>query len=105
MRYKFLRWLREKVFKSREGEAPPKLLLFIYRILFPLHFFYQKQSHIRYDPLRDVYYIRGMKITGIVFEWLRDAANKGEAFRLVETDGQEITIERIYETSYSTFTL
>lgn len=76
MRYKILRWLREKVFRVQEGCIAPKPLKFIYYLLFPLNWFYEKQSWIKYDPLTDIYTIEGMKFTRQVFKTLKDDANK-----------------------------
>lgn len=94
MRYKILRWLRKNVFHVKEGEISPKGLYFIYYILFPLNWFYEKQSWVKYEPLTDVYTIRGMKFTGAVFETLKDEANKGFKFELVDT-GEYVTIRSL----------
>ena len=93
MRYKFLRFLR-KICKVKEGEISPKWLYFIYYILFPLNWFYEKQSQMKYDPLTDVYTIQGMKFTSQVFETLKDEANKGFKFELVDT-GEYVTIRSL----------
>lgn len=97
MRYKFLRWLNCRIFKTKEGEIAPKFVQFVYRVLFPLNWFYQKQSGMRYDPLTDVYFIRGMRFTSQVFDTLRDMAKVGHKFELVETDGEVCTIRSLSE--------
>lgn len=93
MRYKFLRFLR-KTFRIKEGEISPKWLYFIYYILFPLNWYYEKQSRIKYDPLTDVYTIEGMKFTANVFHVLKDESNKGFKFELVDT-GEYVTIRSL----------
>jgi len=62
-RYRFLKWLR-KVFKVKEGDKSPKYIAWVYYILFPLEWFYQRQSGIKYDSVTDVYTIRGMIFSG-----------------------------------------
>jgi hypothetical protein len=94
-RFKFLSWLAHTVFKTKEGEVAPKLVQYIHRILFPLNWFYQRQSGIKYDPLRNIYTIRGMKFSGQIFEFLRHASNKGKTFQLTETDGKECMLKEI----------
>jgi len=92
-RYAFLRWLR-KISNTPEGCVAPQWIKFIYYILFPLNWFYEKQSNIKYDILSDIYTINGMKFTGEVFYHLRSEASKGMKFRLIDT-GEYVTIETL----------
>jgi len=96
MRYKLLHWLRYKIARCKEGEISPKWIRFIYWVLFPLNWFYERQSGIKYDHLNDIYFIRGMKFSGIIFEMLRHQANEGKVFRLKEADGKTATVEELH---------
>ena len=64
MRFKFLRWLRNKVFKVPEGAVAPKLLAFFYHLFFPLHWFYENQSNIKYDTRTNIYTVNGLEMSG-----------------------------------------
>jgi len=95
-RYKFLIWLRTKIFKVPEGGMSPKFIIIIQHILFPLHYFYTKQANVRFDYKTDTYFIRGTKISGNVFDFLNSECNEGRLFRFVklEKDGA-ITLQSI----------
>lgn len=94
MRYKLLRWLRDKVFRVPEGVIAPKPLMFIYHVLFPTRFIIDNQSHLKYDPLTDTFIIKGLRFSSYVFDMLKDEANKGSVVQLVET-GQYVTMRRL----------
>ena len=86
-------WLRYDLLKQPQATVAPKWLQFIYYCLFPLEWFYLKQSRVRYDILTDVYTIHGMECTGNL---LRDLSNKGyigKSFRVTAIDDGIVTIE------------
>lgn len=94
MRYKFLNYLR-RICKVRECEIAPKPIMFIYHVLFPLNWLYERQSNIKYDPLTNVYTINGMKFSANVFTMLRDRSKEGCEFQLTQTDGEICMIKEI----------
>jgi hypothetical protein len=100
MRYNFLRWLR-KIVKVPEGAVPPKWIKVVYYCLFPLNFFYLKQSNIKYDIETDIYTIQGMRFTGAVFKHLQDESNIGtwlEITSITIEDGIKcVTIKKLTE--------
>lgn len=70
-RYAFLSWLSYKVAKTEIDAVPPKWIRFLHFILFPFHNLYERQSQVHYSLLKDVYTIRGVKISGAFIEDLR----------------------------------
>lgn len=90
-RYSFLRFMR-RFCKVKEGQIAPKWMYFVYYILFPLNWLYEKQAYIKYDILTDVYTIRGMKFTGEVFYHLKQS--RGMRFEIVDT-GEYVTLKKI----------
>ena len=75
-RMRFLQWINRWLFKTKEGVKPSKTAMFLYHVLFPFNFFYEKQSGIKYDVYSDVYTIRGVEITGGVFDALKTGKNE-----------------------------
>lgn len=74
MRYRFLWFLRRRVFRVPEGASSPKVVFWIYRILFPIASIYARQKDFRYDPTTDMYYVRGLLISGSIIDLLRDCS-------------------------------
>lgn len=78
-RFKFLQWLSCVVFKTPIGTIPCRFVRIVKNILFPLHYFYQKQSNIRWDVYSNRYYFAGMEFTAkdlIEFNhWLQKKEN------------------------------
>jgi len=93
-RMTFLKYLRDKVFKVPLGEIPPWYLMIIYRILFPLRYFYESQNNLRYNFQENMYYINNYRFTGELFEQLTIDSPAYEWFRVVKREDGRITIER-----------
>lgn len=87
-----MKWLRTKVWKLKEGEIAPWPLKWIYYLLFPGFWVYEKQHNLRYDPLRDVYTIRGKEFSGAFFELMKDKSKQG-LIVLFKEIGEVTTIE------------
>ena len=51
--------------------------------------------NIKYDPVMDIYTIKGYKISGDYFDMLFDQANEGQCFQLMIVGGDTITLKRI----------
>ncbi len=86
-RMRFLRWLRNDVFKVAVGTVAPKPLQIIYNILFPILSAYNKQNDLRYDAERNVYFVNEIEFDGEFFEIIKNAANDGVKFQLSFSDG------------------
>jgi len=95
LRYRFLYWLSDRVFKTPEGEIMPPAMRFIFHLLFPLHWLYARQSEVKYEPVHDTYTIRGVKISGAYIQLLQGAFRSGELFRFHHNDLFGVTIERV----------
>lgn len=76
MRWKILKTIR-KLFPWTEGSVPPKWVLILKAILFPLDWWYMKQSRIRYDLTTDSIWIYGVRISQWEFEEMINASKKG----------------------------
>lgn len=98
VRYRFLRALRQ-LSGVPEGAVRPRWIVFIYYILFPLNWCYERNANIKYDALHDIYTIQGMKFSGEVFRHFRQSI--GEKFEIVDTDDGTVTLRRI--TGYEFF--
>jgi len=94
-RIRFYHWLRKDVFKVPEATIGPRFLPIIYYLLFPLNWFYEKQSGIKYDMQRHIYIIQGMEFSGGIFEFLTDVSKTGKTFKLKSTDGKTAIIEEL----------
>lgn len=95
-RFAVLRNLRT-ITNTPEGCYAPAWVRFVYYVLFPLDWFHERQSHIKYEVLLDAYTIKGVRITGDVFEMMkREVGNRFEVVRSV--DGI-VTIRRAGEIS------
>ena len=93
MRYKFIHWLRKKVFHVPDCEISPKIVIILINILFPLQWLYERQTHIKWDIQRNVYYIGKCKISGEMLHHFKNSI--GELFKIVETKDGVTTLERI----------
>ena len=94
MRYKLLRFIRELSGIS-EGGMSPKPIMILYHILFPLNWFYQKQSNIHYSPMSNIYTIQGQKFSGDIFDFFSRCAERGECFQMIKENG-EVMLKKIY---------
>jgi hypothetical protein len=95
-RFKFLKLIR-RLLNIKACCVPPKWYKFIYYVLFPLNWFYEKQTGIYYDPMRDIYWINDVKYSGDIFRFFNDPSNKGKLFRFNKISGGLVEIEEIYE--------
>ena len=62
-RWRFIHFLRVKIAKTPDECISPKWIKIFYCILFPLNWLYERQSHIRYDPLTGKFNLMGVEIT------------------------------------------
>jgi len=96
-RYRFLRMLRQFA-NVPEAAVAPKWIKFTYYLLFPLNYFYLKNSAIKYDVEKDIYTIRGIKFTGEVFSHFKNSI--GRSFEITEINGiiclRDVTRERMH---------
>jgi hypothetical protein len=95
-RYRFLRMLRQFA-NVPEAFIAPKWIQFTYYVLFPLNYFYIKNSNIKYDVQCDIYTVRGIKFSGEVFMHLKNSI--GRSFEITEINGtlclRDVTRERM----------
>lgn len=79
-RAKFIYWLSNSIFKTELGAIPCRFVRVVKNILFPLHYYYQKQSNIRWDIYTNRYYFAGMEFTPkdlLEFKyWLEERSQK-----------------------------
>lgn len=81
-RLKIMDWLIKRA-KVSSGEVLPKWLRFIKHVLFPFEFLYAKNLYIKYDPLRDMFTIYGIKYSGALFRsWASSGVPTGTKFIL-----------------------
>lgn len=90
----FLRWLC-KLAKVSEMTPPPKWILVIQYVLFPIRMIGLKYSPIKWDPPTNVYEIDGIKVSGHVFSFFKNASKSKEFFRLLKNERGIITVETI----------
>lgn len=95
LRYRFLYWLNDKVFRVPEGEIMPPAMRFVFHLLFPLHWLYARQSEVKYEPLYDTYTIRGVKISGAYIRLLQGGFQEGKIYRFHHSDQHGVLIERV----------
>ena len=95
MRIRFIHWLNHRVFKTPEGQVAHKFVRIVYRVLFLMRYFYEKQSGIKYDMMRDVYIINGMKYSRDALEYFSHTAKEGDVFMFVKRDDGCATIKQI----------
>lgn len=97
IRYRFLRLLRQMA-NLPECSVAPKWIQFIYYVLFPLNWFYNRQSGIKYDAERDIYTIRGIKFSGDVFIHFKNAT--GRSYEITNINDcivlRDVTKERMH---------
>lgn len=93
-RYALLRFLRD-CSGTPEGACAPGWVTFIYYVLFPLNWAYEKQSGIKYEAPYDTYIIHGIRITGVVFEQFKGEV--GSRFEVVKSQDGLVTIRRAAE--------
>jgi hypothetical protein len=91
-RFSFLRMLKQ-IANVPEGAVAPKWIRFCYYILFPLNWFYHKQSGIKYEPETNVYTIEGIRITGEFFRHLKES--RGERFEIDEASDGTVVLRRL----------
>lgn len=99
LRQRFLRFLHYKVFRRKEGEIMHPIGKAIWKLFYPLHAMYVRNSQCHYDLRTDVYTIRGMKFSGNIFSFLNNEANEGRVFRLKKTS-KDGTVEVEYLPDY-----
>ena len=92
VRYRFLRALRQ-LSGVHEGTISPRWIVFIYYLLFPFNWLYERNANIKYDAVYDIYTIQGMKFSGEIFRHFRQSI--GEKFEIVDTDDGTVTLRRI----------
>jgi len=92
----FLKYLRDKVFKVPLGEIPPWYLNVVYRILFPLRYFYESQSNLRYDFQQNIYHINNYRFQGELLYQLTISPSY-QWFRVVKREDDLVTIETKYD--------
>ena len=95
MRYKILRWLTFKVFKTPKNQVPNKFVRLVHFLLFPLHFLYERNSQVHFDQVSMIYTIRGVKISAAFFDMIRSKEHDGSAFIFFKDQFGVTTIERI----------
>jgi hypothetical protein len=81
----FLRWLC-RLAKVPEFQLPPKWILVIQYILFPIRTIGLKYTPIKWDPPTNIYEIDGVKISGQVLKFLGRSAKDGEIFKFIKRD-------------------
>lgn len=92
MRYKLYKFLKYKVFKVKEGQILPKLLLYIKCVLFPVEAIKWFGSKDIYDIYTDVYNIKGIKISSDFFEASKIVGNK---FEIIKIENGIITVKNL----------
>lgn len=90
-RYKLLRFLARKVWKTLEGEVTPRPLMFLYKVLFPLRFYVDNQDHLRYEVITDTYHIESLKFSGQLIQMFK---TKERVSFTVTIDNGNITMSR-----------
>ncbi len=88
-RFQFLYWLNHKVFKIEEGAMMPKFSLFVYRVLFPLNWLYDKQTHLKFDYRRNLYIIDGRLISKDFLDFMCNPKNGGKTFTIINVEMQD----------------
>ena len=96
-RYRFLRMLRQLA-NVPEGCVVPRWIQFIYHILFPLNWFYERQSGIHYDVVRDIYTIQGMKFSGDVFRHFKQSV--GMKFEIEQSSNGTVILRTLQGYGY-----
>lgn len=94
-RYSFIRFLRHKIAKCKEWEVMPHWVRIIFNILFPFHWLYENQSQVYFDPVMNVYKIRGIKLSADVLDFYKNPENVGKTFKLLSNNPDYITIREI----------
>jgi hypothetical protein len=96
-RYRFLRMLRQLA-NVPEACIAPKWIQLTYYLLFPLNYFYLKNSNIKYDVEMDIYTVRGIKFSGDFFMIFKNS--RGRSYEITEIDGtivlRDVTKERMH---------
>ena len=95
MRTKLLKFLAYKVCKTQEGCLPPKWVVTLSCILFPLYYMYSKQSGIKYDPITKVFTIKGVRLQSEIFDFFNNESAKGTKFKFIKNNLGNITIEQL----------
>ena len=94
MRYDFIRFLR-LINGIPEGAFNPLWITVIYHILFPVQWWFYKVTGVQYEARYDTYVIRGIRLTGEVFEMFKGEV--GSRFEVVKSVDGLVTIRRAGE--------
>jgi len=95
MRRKILLFVVHKIFRKPEGEVMNKFCRGLYIVLYPLKYSYEKQSGLRYDFLRNCYFIDEIRYSVDIFKWFGKSAKDGELFMFVNRKDGVLTIKSI----------
>lgn len=87
-RWQLLKFCKDKIAKVPDGQIAPKWIRIVFQILFPLHGFYARQSQLQYEPLRDVYTVRGVEITTYFLEQFLLYSPVSEKFIVLYDNGE-----------------
>lgn len=97
IRLKFLRFLTYRIAKVDEGAIPPKWIMIIHNILFPLRYLYARNSNIRYDVHTDTYIIRGTKFSGQFFDHFGRESSLNQKFEIIKRDKDGSVVINSYQ--------
>jgi hypothetical protein len=96
MKYKFLKFLKYKIFKQKEWEVNNKFVNFVYSILCPFEYYCRYNNSVYYDSFRNIYNIEGIELSKDMIDDFINVSNTNRIFRFISNNDGAITI-RTYD--------
>lgn len=84
-KYRFLHWLN----RNDDHKINP----FLFFLLFPSYWMANKQKHLKYDPFKRIFYIKGVNYSEEMFDNLSGLESPGRSFQFVKLENGTVTVK------------